>query len=140
MPVRLLFVVVSVATNFVRSDFFPALTTRPTAWLGGALAVGGVGLVARPASRASAGRRFVGSCCIVAGLLGALAAALFPTLLRSTLGAAHSLELTQALSGAYSRQVALYWWPLAFALAVAYLVIAFRTHRGPVTRGPIDGI
>lgn len=135
-PVLVLFILVSVATGFVRDGFFSALATRPFAWLGGALALAGIGLT----FRTRAGQRFVGSCCVIAGLLASLAAALFPTLLRSTLDPAHSLELGQALSGDYSRRVALFWWPVAFVLAVAYLALAFRAHRGPVTRAPNDGI
>jgi cytochrome d ubiquinol oxidase subunit II len=137
LPLVALFAVVSVATGFVRSGFFDALASRPFAWCGAAVAVLGIVLVARAAG---AGRRFIGSSCIMVGLLTALAAALFPTLLRSTLDPAHSLELQQALSGDYSRRVALFWWPVAFVLAVTYLVLAFRAHRAPVTRGPIDGI
>jgi cytochrome d ubiquinol oxidase subunit II len=69
---------------------------------------------------------------VIVGLLGALAAGLFPTLLHSTLDPARSLTLYVAASGDYARHVALYWWPLAFALAVTYVVLAFRAHRSPL--------
>lgn len=131
-PLVVLFVFVSLATHLVRSEFFHSLATRPLAWLAGGVALVGVGLVVRP--RAMHGRRFVGSCLLIAGLLAALAVAIFPTLLHSTLDPAHSLTLGEAASGDYSRRVALYWWPLAFLLAVGYLALAFWTHRGPVTR------
>ena len=131
-PLLGLFGVVSVATHFVRPEFFHSLATRPLAWVAGGGALFGVALVVyQPATN---GRRFIGSCLVIAGLLGALAVAIFPTLLHSTLDARHSLTLGQAVSGDYSRRVALYWWPLAFMLAVAYLALAFRAHRGPVTR------
>lgn len=131
-PVLALFVLVSVATQLVRPEFFAALAQRPPAWLAAGLALAGLVFMLR--SPRGSGRRFIGSCAVITGLLAALAVAIFPTLLRSTLDPAHSLELGQAVSGAYSRRVALYWWPLAFVLAVAYLTLAFRTHRGPVTR------
>ncbi|HET9931244.1 MAG TPA: cytochrome d ubiquinol oxidase subunit II [Polyangiaceae bacterium] len=131
-PLLGLFIGVSVATHLVRPDFFVALATRPLAWF--ALGIGLVGGVLASREAGQGGRRFVGSCLRISGLLGALAVAVFPTLLRSTLDPAHSLTLGQAMSGDYSRRVALFWWPLAFVLAVAYLALAFWTHRAPVTR------
>ncbi|MGC4091165.1 MAG: cytochrome d ubiquinol oxidase subunit II [Polyangiaceae bacterium] len=125
-----LFALVSVATASVRPGFFESLLLRPFAWLGVVLALAGVFFARRGPL---AFRRFLGSCALLAGLLVALAAAVFPVLLRSTLAPEHSLLLNQATSGEYGRTVALYWWPPALILAISYLVLAFRTHRAPIS-------
>ncbi|MFZ5896235.1 MAG: cytochrome d ubiquinol oxidase subunit II [Myxococcota bacterium] len=131
-PILALFTAVSVATQHVRPDFFQSLVTRPLAWLALAIALAGLWLITRPPR--SAFTRFLGSSALIAGLLASLAVALFPTFLRSTLDPSHSLDLARATSGTYGRNVALYWWPFAFALAATYVVLAFRAHRGPVQR------
>jgi len=132
MPVAVLFLLVSVATFQVRPDFFAALLTRPLAWLACGLLGLGVFLLFRLRGTERTLARFIGSALVIVGLLGALAAGLFPTLLHSTLDPARSLSLYVAASGDYARHVALYWWPLAFALAVTYVVVAFRAHRSPL--------
>jgi len=135
LPLALLFIAVTLATGVVRPQFFPALAGRPLAWLASALALLGLWFALPRAAAQPAMRRFFGSCALIAGLLVSVSVAVFPTLLYSTLDPAHSLRLHDATSGDYGRRVALYWWPLAFLLAVGYVVFAFRAHRGPVRRG-----
>jgi cytochrome bd ubiquinol oxidase subunit II len=135
LPVGLLFAAVTLGTGVVRPGFLGTLAARPFGWLGSVLALAGLAVAVRRGEPHHAMRRFFGSCAIIGGLLVALAAALFPTLLHSTLKPEHSLQLHDATSGDYARSVALYWWPLAFLFALGYLVYAFRSHRGPVGRG-----
>jgi cytochrome d ubiquinol oxidase subunit II len=75
---------------------------------------------------------FLGSSAVIAGLLGAAAVALYPTLLYSTLDPRHSLTAEAALSPPYGLKVALVWWPIAFALAVSYFTSVFRANRGRI--------
>ncbi len=128
-PAAGLFALVTLATGVVRPNFFDGLATRPIAWACSAVALGGVVALFQPRQPSRLLLRFVGSSAIILGLLGALAAALFPTFLYSTLDPARSLELEDAISGDYSRGVALYWWPFAFLLAIGYVIVAFRAHR-----------
>ena len=78
-------------------------------------------------------RTFAGSCAIVAGLLDGFAAAVFPVMLHSTLDASYSLTAYRGAAAGGGLRIALVWWPLAFALAIAYLVIVLRSYRGRVT-------
>lgn len=125
----LLFPVVTVMTWSVRPGFFTALLARPAAWLAigvvaaGALALGS-GLRQRRQRRA-----LLGSCAAIAGLLGSIAAAVFPVMLHSTI--APELSVT-AYAGASDRRglsTAAAWWPLALVLALAYVIIATRSLR-----------
>ena len=75
---------------------------------------------------------FLGSAAFVLGLLAATAAAVYPTWLPSTLGAEYSLTVDNAAAGASSLATGLFWWPFGLALAIVYVAVLFRLHRGPV--------
>jgi cytochrome bd-type quinol oxidase subunit 2 len=78
---------------------------------------------------------FVGGAALLAGLLGATAVGLYPTLLRSTLTPEASVTAEAALSAPYGLSVALVWWPIAAALAAGYVAFTFRAHRERVRSG-----
>ncbi|HEY3498413.1 MAG TPA: cytochrome d ubiquinol oxidase subunit II, partial [Polyangiaceae bacterium] len=124
-----LFVVVTVQTIGVRPELFSALATRPLAWLFAAIALGGVILGALAQRREQDARVFLSSSAVLAGLLAATATALYPKLIHSTLSPAGSITAQDALGAPYGLSVALAWWPVAFALAVTYVVFTFRSHR-----------
>jgi len=131
-----LFVVVTIETAFVRPELFPSLVARPLAWAFTALAIGGVITGARAHARNQDALGFVSSSAVLAGLLGATAAALFPTLLHSTLDPSRSVTAEQALGAPYGVSVAIIWWPIAFALALTYLAFAFRANQEKVRSEP----
>jgi cytochrome bd ubiquinol oxidase subunit II len=127
-----LFPVVSVETWVVRPEFYHAMGQRPIAWLFLALMIVGVWGVWNGLRTIGEARALAGSCAIVAGLLGAAAASAFPEILHSTIAPQFSLT---AHAGATSDQgllVALFWWPVAAALAVTYAIVIMRKYRGKV--------
>lgn len=124
-----LFALVSVETAFVRPELFGSLAARPLAWPFVALSVLGAVMSARAHRREADHLVFVGGAVLLAGLLGATATGLYPTLLRSTLAPEASVTAQAALSARYGLTVALAWWPIAAALAVGYVVFTFRAHR-----------
>lgn len=131
----LLFVVVSIETAVVRPELLSALLHRPIAWLGAALAALGALLLITGARSSQELRAFLGSCLLLYGLLGAAAAALYPVILPSTLKPEFSLTAERHATAAYGLRAALFWWPLAFALAIFYFVTVYRRHRGKVKLG-----
>jgi len=127
-----LFPMVSVQTWFVRPEFYQAMSTRPTAWLFVALLIDGAWAVWTGLRRSAEARAFAGSCAIVAGLLGAAAASAFPELLHSTISPQYSMTAHAAATTGSGLLVALFWWPVAVALAIAYFVVIMRKYRGKV--------
>jgi cytochrome d ubiquinol oxidase subunit II len=75
---------------------------------------------------------FVGSAAFLAGSLAAVLAALYPTMLRSSGDPRWSLTAVNAAANARSLRLGLLWWPAGFALAVVYVVVLLRLHRGKV--------
>jgi len=124
-----LFVLVTAETVAIRPELLQAVATRPLAWPFVALAVGGAVMSARAYRREADHLVFVGGAALLAGLLGATAVGLYPTLLRSTLAQEASITAPAALSAPYGLTVALVWWPLAAALAIGYVVFTFRANR-----------
>ena len=69
---------------------------------------------------------------LLAGLLVASAAAMFPTMLRSTLGDRNSLTAYNSAAGANGLKIAAIWWPVAVALSLGYSLYILRLFRGKV--------
>ncbi len=127
-------VVVAVTSVAVNPEAAHAFVTRPAAWVFALGAVLGAALVVQSLhGRASELRGFLGSSCFLAGTLLAAAAALSPTLLRSTIAPEHSLDAAQTASGAHGLAVAMTWFLPAIALSASYVVMIFRTSRGKAT-------
>jgi cytochrome d ubiquinol oxidase subunit II len=127
--VAALFVLVSVETEFVRPDLVQHLLQRPSAWLGIAIALGGAGLLVSSRRGRLDGLAFAGSCLLIAGVLGAAGAGLFPVFLHSTLDLRFDLDALHQARNSISMRFALGWWPFAFALAISYVVNVFRANR-----------
>lgn len=130
--VGLLLAVVSIETEVVRPDLIAHLLVRPAAWLGVAVALVGLGLLVSSRRGRLDGLAFAGSCALIAGVLGAAGAGLYPVLLRSTLAPRFDLLVSQQATSSVAMKFALGWWPLAFALALTYLVSVFRANRARV--------
>jgi cytochrome bd-type quinol oxidase subunit 2 len=71
----------------------------------------------------------LGSCGFLGGVLAATAAGMFPVLLRDPEGAA-SITAYGAASDASGLRTALGWFLIGLPLAIAYMAIVFRLHRG----------
>ena len=128
----LLFVVVSVETSVVRPDLFQALLQRPLAWMsviviGAAVWALWTGLRGQAESRA-----FAGSCGVIAGLLAGAGASLFPVVLHSTLSPEHSMTAYTGATAERGLRIALFWWPVAVALALTYFFVIMRIYSGKV--------
>lgn len=124
--------VVSIETWFVRSEFFQNLLHRPLAWLGIAVILFASGALFSGIHSRMEFRAFVGSCLLIAGLLGAGAVSIFPAMLPSTLGSEYSLTAYNSAASRESLAVAAIWWPIALVLAVGYLLFILRHFRGKV--------
>ncbi|HET7541276.1 MAG TPA: cytochrome d ubiquinol oxidase subunit II [Polyangiaceae bacterium] len=128
-----LFVVVTAETYFVRAEFLSHLLSRPLSWLAFAVALGGGVLLVHGRRAELDGRAFLGSCALIAGVLSAAGAALFPVFLRSTLSPEFDLDALHQARNSIAMKFALGWWPLSFMLAVSYFVNVFRANRQRVS-------
>ncbi|MGZ3455880.1 MAG: cytochrome d ubiquinol oxidase subunit II [Polyangiales bacterium] len=135
IAVCVLLVAITAASLYAAPGFFHRLASRPWAW---------VFVVAAIASAASAilavrkGRdrmAFLSSCAFLATGLLVAASGLYPVLLRSTLGPAFDLDVTNSASGHDSLVLGLTWWVPALVLAIIYFWILFRSMRGRVALG-----
>jgi cytochrome d ubiquinol oxidase subunit II len=128
-----LLLVVSAESAVVRPDVLGHAIHNPFWWLGllvvcAAMVVLVSGLVTRREMFA-----FLGSNLLLAGLLAASAAAIFPIVLHSTLAPENSLNVYDIAAGANSLVYAAIWWPIAFALAAVYFVFVSRRYAGKVS-------
>jgi len=134
-----LFVVITLQTEFVRPELFGAMGGRPLAWPALAVIVAGFWAVATGLRGSNELRAFAGSCAIIVGLLSAAAISMFPVILRSTLAAEHSMTAYAGAAPGRGLAVALIWWPLAFVLAATYFVVIMRSYRGKVRPADTQG-
>ena len=116
----------------VRPELFQALLQRPLAWMsviviGAAVWALWTGLRGQAESRA-----FAGSCGVIAGLLAGAGASLFPVVLHSTLSPEHSMTAYTGATAERGLGIALFWWPVAVALALTYFFVIMRIYSGKV--------
>ena len=70
---------------------------------------------------------------MIAGLLGAWAAAIFPVMLHSTLNQDDSMTAYTAAASPSSLRAVLVWWPIGFVLAAICFVFISRRYAGKVS-------
>jgi cytochrome d ubiquinol oxidase subunit II len=124
--------VITIATAAIRPELFGAMASRPLAWVATATVGGGARALWSGFRTEREMRALAGSCADVVGLLAGAAVGVFPVFLHSTLDPQYSMT---AYSGAASPRgfvIALFWWPLAVALAFTYFVVVIRNYRGKV--------
>jgi cytochrome d ubiquinol oxidase subunit II len=126
-----LLLIVTTLTLLWVPAFFHRIVTRPWIWPLPVAALVSAGWVLRGLSRARELEAFLASCAFLALLLVGTAATLYPTLLRSTLDDAFSLDTASSTSSATLRLGLALWIP-AIVLATAYFVHTFRSFRGKV--------
>ena len=130
-----LFAVVSIQTWIVRPALYQAMTGRPLAWLAVAVAATGAWALFTGLRGADERRAMAGSCAVIVGLLSSLAVGLFPVMLHSTLSPEHSITAYTGAAPVHGLTLALFWWPVAFVLALTYLTVILREYRGKVRPG-----
>ena len=126
-----LFLVVSLETWFVRRDLFDGIRQRPTAWAACVLVALGAGLLWSSRHALTTGRGLVASSSVIAGLLAAAGASVFPIMLRSTLAPGYSLTAYAGAAPGRGLVIGLFWWPAAAALGFVYAFLVVRTQRRP---------
>jgi len=125
----------TLATWAMQPRLFAALATRPWAWPLVVAAPAALVTTAIALRRRRDGIAFAGSAALLAAMLGATAAGLFPVLLRSTIDPGLSLDVHNAAAGGRGLLLGLAWWIPATALAAGYFVYVYRSFRGKVTPG-----
>jgi cytochrome d ubiquinol oxidase subunit II len=123
---------VTAATVAVDPPLFRAFATRPLAWLAIAIAVAGL-IAVFVGGRRHPALPFAGTSALIAGLLGATAASVFPIMLRAVPDPTLSITAYAAANDEAGLRAALGWWSLGFPIAIAWLVLLLRLHRGRVT-------
>jgi cytochrome d ubiquinol oxidase subunit II len=129
----LLLVVISALSAVVRPDVLGHALHNPYWWLGLLVVCAAVIVLVSGLATRRETRAFAGSNLLLAGLLAASAAAIFPVVLHSTLAPENSLSAYDVAAGANSLAYAAIWWPIAFALAAAYFVFVSRRYAGKVS-------
>ncbi len=133
--VLVLWIVVTIATAEVRTDLYPNLLSRPWAWpIAILIPLGLVGTFRLSRDGRDRGA-FLASAALIAGLLGATAAGIYPVILRSTVDPAFSVTAPNAATGIHGLRVGLVAWLIAMPLVISYFIRLFRSFRGPVTAG-----
>ena len=127
-----LWLVVTLATAWLRPETFTNLLARPWSWGVVVLMLGGIGGVFHFPRRGRDLAAFLSSAAFLLGLLAGTLAGTYPVWLRSTIDPAYSLTAQNSAAQSYGLQVALVWWTASMALAGAYFANLFRSTRGKV--------
>jgi cytochrome d ubiquinol oxidase subunit II len=130
LAVAILWPVVTVASQAVNPALFPGMGRRVLAMVAVALAVAGIVVIFVRLPRGGGLGAFLGSCAFLLGVVAASAASYFPVMLRATPDEALSLTVFTGGGDEAGLRVALRWFLVGLPLALAYLVIVFRLHRG----------
>jgi cytochrome d ubiquinol oxidase subunit II len=127
-----LWLVVTLATAWLRPETFTNLFDRPWSLGFVVLMLGGVGGVFHFLRRERERAAFLSSSSFLLGLLAVTMAGIYPVWLRSTIDPVYSLTAANAVAGSYGLQVALVWWTIGMGFAGAYFMYLFRATRGKV--------
>ncbi len=125
-----LLILATVLTASMERPFFAHLLGRPWLWPLPFLAVACAGVAWRELSAGRELRAFLASSVFVAGMLVATAATLYPTILRSTVDDAFTLDAANAASESTRLASGLVIWVAAMLLTVGYFALLFRSFRG----------
>jgi cytochrome d ubiquinol oxidase subunit II len=135
LAVVALWVLVTLATAWVRPEMYTNLLARPWSWGLVLLTLGGLCGVFGFLTRGRELAAFLSSSLFLVGLLATTMAGSYPIWLRSTLDPAHSLTAANSAVQSYALQVGLVWWCIGMALAGGYFVYLFHSVRGKVASG-----
>jgi cytochrome d ubiquinol oxidase subunit II len=121
-----LFAFLAWPTHEVQPDQLSNLVDHPWTLVFPLLAAGSLLALFFYQRRGDWGRAFLSSSCFVLGLLATAAAGLYPHILPAREGNPNGLTIDSAAAGHDGLRTALFWWPVGIALAIAYLVVAYR--------------
>jgi cytochrome d ubiquinol oxidase subunit II len=130
IAVAVLWPVVTAASQLVNPALFPGMGRRWLAVLAVVVAVAGIAVVLVRLSRGAFLHAFLGSCAFLLGTIGASAASYFPVMLRAAGDEARSLTAYTGGGDAAGLRIAIRWFLLGLPLALIYLAVIFRLHRG----------
>jgi cytochrome bd ubiquinol oxidase subunit II len=130
VAVAVLWPMVTAASQAVNPTLFPGMGRRGLAIIAALVAVGGIVVVLVRLWRGGLLGAFVGSCAFLLGIIGASAASYFPVMLRATGGDALSLTAYTGGGDEAGLRVAIRWFLIGAPLALIYLAVIFRIHRG----------
>ncbi len=120
----------TVVTFRLRPDLLEGLASRPLAIIAAILGIAGLATAFAARRRGRALAAFLGSAAFLLGVLVATVVSSYPVMIRSGLDPAASLTALGAASSFESLKKGLLWWPAGFVVAIGYLVLLFRIHRG----------
>ncbi len=136
VAMTVLWLVVTAATWRENRELLEALVSRPLAIFLAAIAVAGLFGVFRGLARDRDLATFMGSSAFLAGLSTATAACVFPVMLRAIPDPALSLTAFNSGGDSAGLRTALRWLIPGLPLALFYLVVVLRLHRGKSNAAP----
>ena len=125
-------VFVTLGTWRVQPRLFTTCLQRPWVWPLPLVAVGALAVAWRATTRGRDRATFLATTTLLATLLAAAAASLYPIVLRSTIDARYDVTAPAAATGHHGLAWGLIWWLPALALSVAYFAYLFRSFAGKV--------
>jgi cytochrome d ubiquinol oxidase subunit II len=128
-----LFVLISVESFLVRPDVPGRAVHNPACWIALLVTFISAAMLVSGFSTHREMRAFLASNFLIAGLLAAGGAAIFPVMLNSTLAPQNSLSAYSIAANHTALVVASIWWPIGFALAIAYFIFISRRYVGKVS-------
>jgi cytochrome d ubiquinol oxidase subunit II len=126
------FLLITLLTWQVRPELLQGLIHRPIAWITLIICIGSVTALVLGLRAKRERLTLIGSSFLLFGLLMTGAAALFPTLLFSTLNSADQLTAPECAASDQSLWIGILWWFPALVLAFVYLAIIQRHYSGKV--------
>lgn len=123
-------VVVTLVTAWQQPSFFESVVRRPWLWGLAMSSVVCAAVAVRSLTEARDLQAFLGSCGFIVSMLLATAGALYPTILRSTLAEAFTIDMTRGASPRRGLAAGLVILMPALALAITYFSYLFRSLRG----------
>jgi cytochrome bd ubiquinol oxidase subunit II len=127
-----LWVVVTLATAWIQPEIFRNLLARPWSIALVVLMLAGIGGVFKFLRNGRELAAFLSSSAFLLGLMGATMTGNYPFWLRSTVDPAYGLTAGNTAAASYGLRLALRWFAVGVALAVAYFVNLYRSIRGKV--------
>jgi len=128
--------ILTVMTAYVRRELFAGIASRPLAWAFVAVLAGGIWAVSSGVWARDERRTLLGGCAVILGLLGSAAVGVFPVMLKSTIATEHSMTAFDGGAAEGSLRIGLVWWPVAFVMAVGYILFIARHFGGKISAAP----
>ena len=128
-----LFLAVSIESLAVRPEVPAGAARNLVCWIGLLVVAISTAMLISGLTGRREMRAFLASNFLIVGLLVTGGAAIFPVMLHSTLAPENSLSAYAVATNHTALVVASFWWPIGFALALAYFVFISRRYAGKVS-------